>query len=169
MKELQEEATGLGLDFTGIKSKSGISELIEGYYKSQEGSVVKSVDDVVEEDEIEVAKPTKKLSKEARLRQLIKKMKDKAMATKIVTITNNDRRDNSVLTTTYLGFENQYFGMSRIVDLDTPIELEQCLIDIAKGSQVVLHTDEIVNGKRTGNKTPKLVKKFSVSLEDITK
>lgn len=165
MNELKDEATKLGLDFTGIKSKVALQELIDTYYKSQ------AADDLVEEKpEVTEDIATSQAPAQTRakgVRGMVAQLKKEALKTRIVRITNNDKRDNHVTTTCYLCCENQYWGISKIVPLDEPVELEQCLIDTAKGVEVVLHVDEIVDGKRTGNKVPKLVKKYVISYEDI--
>jgi len=85
------------------------------------------------------------------------------MKTRIVTITNKDNRDNDFTTTASLSFENQFFGLAKNVPLDVPVELEQALIDIAESTIITHHKDEIVDGKRTGNKVPVSVKKYVVS------
>jgi hypothetical protein len=85
------------------------------------------------------------------------------MKTSIVTITNKDNRENDVMTSVYLSFENQYFGLSKQVPLDLPVELENSLIKIAEGVRITLHKDEVRDGRRTGNKIPTSVKKFAIS------
>ena len=81
----------------------------------------------------------------------------------MVTITNKDPRDNNFTTTASLSFENQYFSIAKNVPLDVKVELEQALIDIAESVIITLHKDEIVGGKRTGNKVPVRTKKYVVS------
>lgn len=95
----------------------------------------------------------------------VKKLRDQAFKTRIVTITNKDNRENDIMTTAYLSFENQYFGLSKLVPLDVPVELEEALIRIAESTMMTLHKDEIVDGKRTGNKIATSVKKFAVSYD----
>jgi hypothetical protein len=85
------------------------------------------------------------------------------MTTQIVTITNKDPRENDVVTTAFLSFENQYFGKARNVPLDIPVELEVALISIAEGCIMTMHKDEVVNNRRTGNKITQRVKKYAVS------
>ena len=168
MEQLKDEATKLGLDFKGIKSKAALQELLDTYYESQ------AADDLVEEKQEEETVEEKKDNTQAPaqirakgVRAMVAQLKKEALKTKIVRITNNDKRDNHVTTTCYLSCENQYWGISKIVPLDEPVELEQCLIDTAKAIEVVLHVDEIIEGKRTGNKVPKLVKKYVISYEEI--
>lgn len=165
LQELKDEATALGLDFTGMKSKAEISQLIENHYEG-----VSSADAVQEKAEVEAEEETKLTAIPGKraggnpMLVLAKKMKDVAMKTRVVRITNNDKRENHLTTTAYLSCENQYFGISRIVPLDVPIELEQCLIDVAKSVEITLHVDD---GNRSGNKEPKLVKKYVISYEDV--
>lgn len=161
LQQLKDEATVLGLDFKGMKSKAEVSKLIEDHFESQ------AADDLVKvEDEI-TTEETVKPKKIDPMRALIASQKKAAMETRIVNISSNDKRENHVTTTAYLSCENQYFGLSKIVPLGVPIELEQCLIDQAKSVDVMLHVDEIVDGKRTGNKTHKLVKKYVISYEEV--
>jgi len=96
-------------------------------------------------------------------RKYVKEQKIASFKKQIVTITNKDPRDNNVTTTAYLSFENQYFGMARMVPLDIPVELEVALIKIAAACTMTLHKDEVIGGKRTGNKTPVRVKKYAIS------
>lgn len=96
-------------------------------------------------------------------RKRIAERKKAAMKTRIVTITNKDNRDNDFTTTAHLSMENQHFGIAKNVPLDTPVELEQCLIDIAESTMITQHRDEIIRGQRTGNKVPISVKKYVVS------
>jgi hypothetical protein len=105
----------------------------------------------------------RKPSKRMLMRRKIAEARKKAFKTHIVTLTNKDSRENDVMTTVNLSFENQYFGLSKIIPLDVPVELEKALIDIAENTRITLHKDEVVSGKRTGNKVPVSVKKFAIS------
>lgn len=177
LEELKAEAQALGITFNPKIGVDKLAAKIEEHYNSLSAEdSVKSIDDIVEEDEVfepETAtvivdkKGMEKLSKEQRVRQLVAEARKQAMATKVVTISSNDKRDSEYTTTAYLSMENQYFGVSKLIPLDIPIELEQCLIDVAKSTMITLHKDEVVNGKRTGNKVPQSVRKFNISYEDM--
>lgn len=163
LQELKDEATALGLDFTGMKSKAEIAQLIENHFESQAaGDLIQEAPEVEEKETPLSAIPGKRGGGNPML-ALARDMKVKAMKKRVVRITNNDKRENHLTTTAYLSCENQYFGISRLVPLDVPVELEQCLIDVAKSIEIVLHIDD---GSRTGNREPKLVKKYVVSYED---
>jgi hypothetical protein len=176
LEELQADATGLGIKFHPNTGEAKLKEKIEAFYESQSaGDLVEMIEDESEggeEDEEKIDTPVvtkrKKLTKEQKFRKIVSDAKVKAMKKRVVTVSSNDKRDNDVTTVAYLGFENQYFGISKLVPLDIPIELEACLIEIAKTTMITLHKDEIIEGKRTGNKTPVAVRKLSVSFEDMS-
>lgn len=99
-----------------------------------------------------------------RRRKYIARMKEAAMKTHIVTLTNKDARENDAADTAYLSFENQFFGLSKVVPLDEPVELETALIQIAACCTMPMHKDEIgKDGRPTGNKRTVRVKKYAIS------
>ena len=154
---LVDQANELGLEFAKNTSTKKLSEMI----KDAQGPAVK-----LEESETStnvLQSKQKVLSKEQIRRKKISERKAAAFKTRIVTITNKDNRDNDFTTTAQLSFENQFFGLAKNVPLDVPVELEQALIDIAESTVITHHKDEVVDGKRTGNKIPVSVKKYVVS------
>jgi len=167
IEELKAEAASLGIKFGPKIGAESLSERIEDFYnnKAVADIVKEKVEDTANEPEENIEKKTPDLA--ANSREAIAKARQAAMKTRVVRITSNDKRDNDVATVAYLGFENQYFGISKLVPLDVPLELEQALIDIAKTTKITLHKDEIIDGKRTGNKIPVSVKKLNVSYEDV--
>ena len=164
-EELKAVAIGLGIEFKGNPKKAELESLIEEHYESQSAGDLVKVQEEEEVKETTVKPAVKGLKKN--INKVVAKAKEDAMKTKVVTISSIDKRTSDLETTAYLGFENQYFGLSKLVPLDTPIELEVCLIEIAKTTEILTHVDEIVNGKRTGNKVPKKVKKYNVSFEEV--
>jgi hypothetical protein len=167
LEELKAEADVLGVVYSDRIGATKLAEKIEAYYTSQSaGDFVKVKEEVKDEKET----PQKKQSNAEQVeRDMIQAAKKAAMETKIVTISSNDKRDNDVMTSVYLSMENQHFSVAKYVPLDIPVELEVCLIEVAKSTFITLHTDEIIDGRRTGNKTPKSVHKFTISYEDIKK
>jgi hypothetical protein len=159
-QDLLDEAKELGLAFKGRISKEKLITLIDEHKMNQTIGDSEEATENLGDEQVKVStreQPAKSIP------QLVKEAKKRAFSKRVVTLTSNDKRDNDIVTTEPLMFENQYFSLSRIVPLDVPAELEQCLIDIAKECTIILHVDEVVNGKRTGNKMPKHVKKFTVS------
>lgn len=179
-KELLKEAEELGLDFPKNIPTDKLEALIMDSLETEQGDKLTEEEQAAEEKakkeeaeahaklmndvkKAESVKGSGELSRKSRIRQKIAEAKKKAFKTRIVTLTNKDNRENDIMTTANLSFENQHFGLSKIVPLDVPVELEQALIDIAESTRITLHKDEIVDGKRTGNKIPVSVKKFAVS------
>ena len=173
--ELKEEATNLGVEFKGNPKKDELIDMIKEKLADEAGTPIETKEEVFDDVEdtelsrvrtIRNSKAGKVMSKADKLKIAIKEAKEKAFAKRIVILTSNDKRDNDYVTSVPLFFENQYFALDRIVPLGIAVELEQCLIDIAKSTTITLHKDEILDGRRTGNKIPVQAKKFNVSYED---
>jgi len=170
-EDLLEQANELGLDFPSNVKTTKLQAMV-AEAKGEPAPVEESAPpspavkaDAQEESKEEASQKasTAKQSAYAAKRARIANAKKKAFATQVVTLTNKDNRENDLMTTVYLSFENQHFGLSKIVPLDVPVELENALIKIAERTMITLHKDEIVDGKRTGNKRPVRVKKFAIS------
>lgn len=155
-KELIDQANELGLEFAKNISTVKLQELVQ----ESQGPEEKQEEQT---NNIDVSAEKPVLTSLQKRRKFIAERKAKALKTSVVTITNKDNRDNDYTTTAHLSFENQYFGVAKNVPLDEPVELEQALIDIAESTMITHHKDEIVNGKRTGNKVATAVKKYVVS------
>lgn len=145
--QLLEQANELGLEFQSNIPSDKLQAMID--------------EALNESDKVVKAPPAPRGRK--RMREIIAESKKRALRKHVVTITNKDNRENDVMTTVPLSFENAYFGISRKVPLDIPVEIEEALLDIAESTMMTLHKDEIKNGQRTGNKIPVSVKKFAIS------
>lgn len=164
LEELKAEADVLGIEYNKNIGAAKLSEKIEAYYESQAaGDSVKVQAKPEEVKEEAPVKASGKLDKEGIKRKMIADAKAKAMNTRIVTVTNNDTRENGVLDADYFGFENQHFGKSLLVPFNVPVELPQCIINVIEKTYVMLHADEFIDGRRTGNKVTKRMKKYNVS------
>lgn len=93
---------------------------------------------------------------------LVLKVRKEAMKLVVVTITSNDSRDQGS-TAIYATCENQFFAKSRIVPLNTEVEIEQCLVDTLKEAKIVISQDEVIDGKRTGGSIAKEINKYNIS------
>ncbi|MCK5788727.1 MAG: hypothetical protein KAH32_07000 [Chlamydiia bacterium] len=140
-EELMEKATSLGIDYPKNISNLKLETLVKNYEPPIDETYT--------------------------LADLIASSKKKAMEKSIVTISNNDKRENAVTTTAYLSVANQYFDISRIVDLDTPVELEECLIQCAMDTPLQKHIPEIKNGMYSGNSVSVIGRKYNVVLERV--
>ena len=153
-QELLDQANDLSLEFHSNIPTDKLKVLIENELNKDPAKQEKSVDE---------KQVNPNLRPRLNKRQRIVKAKQRALKMQVVTITNKDNRENDMMTTVSLSFENEFFGISRSVPLDVAVEIETALVEIAEGTMMTLHKDEIVNGRRTGNKTAVSVKKFAVS------
>lgn len=168
--DLKAEALALEVTFKGNISNVKLKKLIAEAKGEPEpleetapaGPAVKKQPKEEAEAEISPAQSAATAVYIAR-RKKVQAAKARAFKTTIVVITNKDPRENDVMTTAYLSFENQHFGLSKLVPLDQPVELEHALIAIAASTTMTLHKAEVLNGRHTGNKVSVTVKKFAVS------
>lgn len=186
IEELRVEADGLGIKYHPKTGATKLAEKIEEFYVAQESAdIVKEapiedededeyIEETVEEQPVLSPKATPKVEKakvlnpKQQLLLTIAEMKKKALKKRIVTVSSNDKRDSEYTTTAYLSVSNQYMDIAKLVPLDIPVELEQCLISVAKTATITLHKDEIRDGRRTGNKVAVSVRKYNVSYEDMS-
>ena len=171
-EDMIAEAHDLELEFKGNISNVNLAAMLAEAKgepaplneKPPAGPAVKAEEPPKPDDEVqEPASVVLARSKHAKRRAAISRAKKEAFQTKVVTLTNRDPRENDKVTTAYLSFENQHFGLSKSVPLDIPVELEVALIHIAETALMTIHRDEVKNGRRTGNKITGRVKKYSVS------
>lgn len=175
--QLKDEATALGISFKGNTSKAELTDMIEEFYANEvnESKVEVRTDLKPEDDDVvvpelpnRIMKRIDKVSgtkgKSLELKALIAEAKQRAYKKRVVTISSNDTRDNQYVTAVPLFFENQYFALDRIVPLNIPVQLEQCLIDIAKSTTIAIHKRDQVDGKIG---TTVYAKKFNISYEDL--
>ena len=153
-QELLDQANDLSLEFHSNIPTDKLRVLIENKLNAEPE---------VQEDPADEEPVNPNLRPRLNKRQRIVKAKQRALKMQVVTITNKDNRENDVMTTVSLSFENEFFGISRSVPLDIAVEIETALVEIAEGTMMTLHKDEVVNGRRTGNKIPVATKKFAVS------
>lgn len=164
-EELTNQANELGLEFKGNISNKKLVEIIA----EAKGEPI-PLDETapegpkIKESSEESGNSTVNSNSEAEVRRkFVASQKEKAFKTSVITLTNKDSRENGTVTTAYLSFENQNYGISKIVPLDVPVELEHSLIKIAEAVTITLHKDEVIKGVRTGNKVPVTVKKYAIS------
>jgi hypothetical protein len=174
-EEMIAEALDLEIKHKGNISNIGLAKLIaeargepEPEFDAPSGPATKP-EPPEEDDDDDVETDTPKQSSAsavyARKRLKIAAAKKAALATTVVTITSKDPRENEVTTTAFLSVENQYFSIGRSVPLDIPVQLEKCLIATAKTCKIPMHKDEVVSGRRTGNKVTIMVNKYAISYE----
>lgn len=176
IEDLKIEADGLGIKYSAQIGAKKLKEKIDEYYdnEAEDSKPVIEPDDVETEPELEsdivedelddplaLSQKTKRknrihsaLNKKIALRERVANAKKLAFTKSKVVITNLDMRDKD-LTDCYLGFENSYFGKSRLIPFGKPVWLENALIEVAESTPMTEHINEVGrDGKRTGNKIP---------------
>ena len=132
LEELKAEASDLGITYSPNISAVKLAAKIEEFYAAQEtpGGVVAA---------IAVEEPTPTTSGVS-MGVLARQMESEARVTHVVTITDNDQRENNMTTTVSVSCGNDYFdlGMKR-VPLNIPVELEQGFINVLKEIVIPMH------------------------------
>jgi mRNA-degrading endonuclease toxin of MazEF toxin-antitoxin module len=153
LEELKKEATDLGLSFNANIGEAKLAEKIEAYYKSQETSKVE-------------VKQSESVKKAKSLGERVKEAEEAARKTRIVTIVDNDQRENNLTTTVSVTCGNEHFelGLMRI-PLNEPVEVMQGFIDVLKEIKIPMH----VVDRKTGLTRTVLRNRYSISYEDDLK
>lgn len=156
IEELRQEATELGISYNANIGAAKLTEKIEEFYAAQEGTVpVVKLETVAERGSRK--KTIGERAVEARL---------EAMKTHIVTITDNDQRENNLTTIVSVNCSNDYFDLgTRRVPLNVPVEVEQGFINVLKEIQIPMH----VRDNATGLGKTVLRHRYSIAYSDELK
>jgi hypothetical protein len=86
-----------------------------------------------------------------------------ARKTRVVTITDNDQRENNQTTVAVVNCSNLYFDLGTVyIPLNVPVEVRQGHINVLLETEIPLH----VKDPKTGLSTLAMRKRYSVSYED---
>ena len=154
LDELKQEAKELGMAFSPNIGESKLQEKIDEFYAAKEKEA--------EEENAPVTKDTA-VDGQKTMGQLAKEAEDKARVTQVVTIVDNDQRENNQTTSVTVNCSNVYFDLGQIVlPLNTPVEVMQGHIDVLKEIEIPMHALD----PKTRLNTLKMRKRYSISLED---
>ena len=157
LEELKQEAAELGIEHSANIGAAKLASKIEEYYASQETSVM--------DPALPQVKATKSGNTGRSMRDRINEAKAKASVTHIVTITDNDQRENNVTTTVTVNCSNGYFDLgTKILPLNTPIELQQGFINVLKEIQIPMHVQD-----KSGMTKTVLRNRYSIQIDDDLK
>lgn len=158
MKELKKEATDLGITFPPNIKEETLKAKIEAYYEAEEAKATP----IVVKEEVETTKPDNKKT----MRQRANEAEIAAKKTQIVTIVDNDQRENNLTTTVSVNCSNDYFDLgTKRIPLNIPVELEQGFINVLKEIKIPMHTVNQITG--LGQTT--LRNRYSLSTENELK
>ena len=164
LQELKQEATDLGIEFSANIGATKLAEKIDSYYKSQEtsGEEIQAAVKAKEAEEKSEDKPAVK-GREDRFARA-KRAEDRARQTKIITITDNDTRENNQTTVAIANCSNLYFDLGTVyIPLNIPVEVKQGHIDVLANVEIPLH----VKDAKSGLFKTEVRKRYSISYEQI--
>lgn len=158
--DLKAEADDLGIKYSPNIGAKKLSEKIEDYYTSKETNVIKPEEYSSENPEVD--KKTGRRTKGQKIRDA----KEKATVKHIVTIIDNDQRENHLTTVVPVTCTNEFFDLgTKKVPLNTPVELEQGFIDVLREIRIPMH----VKDQHSGQSKVVLRSRYTVSVEDYLK
>ena len=166
LQELKQEATDLGIEYSANIGATKLAEKIEDYYKSQEtsGEEIQAAVAAKEAKEQSEEKPAVKGKEDKYARA--KKAEERARQTRIVTITDNDTRENNQTTVAIANCSNLYFDLGTVyIPLNIPVEIKQGHLDTLANLEIPLH----VKDAKSGLFKTEVRKRYSIGYEQIDK
>lgn len=153
LDELKQEAKELGLQFSANIGEVKLQDKIDEFYAAKEKEAEKENEPVTKATKVSGSKTMGELARIAEV---------KARKTQIVTIVDNDQRENNQTTTVTVNCSNAYFDLGQmILPLNTPVEVMQGHIDVLKEIEIPMHTMD----PKTKLSMVKMRKRYSISLE----
>lgn len=138
LDELKKEATELGITFSPNIGEAKLQEKIDAKYEEMESTAIKPEDFVEDPEEL---KP--KATKEKGYKSFARKLEEAARELKVVTIIDNDQRQNNYTTTATANCSNQYFDLGTVhLPLGEKIQVRQGHIDALKSVKIPRHTTD---------------------------
>ena len=163
LDELKQEAKELGISFSPNIGAAKLSEKIENYYKEKETNNAIINKAIAKQEKDEKLKGTKQTNKQL---SKVAAAKKAAMKTKIVTIIDNDQRENHLTTVVPVSCTNAYFDLgTKHIPLNTPVEVQQGFIDTLKDIKIPMH----VKNPHTGQSKTVLRPRYTINFEDKLK
>ena len=164
---LKQEATELGINFPKNIGAETLAAKIESHYESQETSgkeIIAAVEANEKSEEKSAVKGKATTSTVPNHLQVAKTAEERARTTKVITITDNDMRENNQTTVAVVNCSNMYFDLGTVyIPLNMPVEVKQGHIDALAGVEIPLH----VKDPKTGLSTLRMRSRYSISYEDM--
>jgi hypothetical protein len=168
LDELKQEATELGIDFSDRIGEATLQSRIDTYYESQETSG-KEIEKAVEAKEaaVEIEKSEEKSAVKSKRKRTIheraKEAEKAARKTRVITIIDNDQRENNQTTSVPVSCGNGFFDLGTIIlPLNMPVEVMQGHINTLREVEIPQH----VKDPKTNLSSVVLRKRYTISYED---
>ena len=166
IEELKQEATELGISFNQNIGADKLQAKIDAYYESQETSGNEILAAVEKQEAMEKSEEKSAVSdngKSTDLAKFVNAAEAAARKTRVVTITDNDQRENNQTTVAVVNCSNLYFDLGTVyIPLNVHVEVIQGHINVLLETEIPLH----VKDPKTGLSTLAMRKRYSVSYED---
>ena len=167
IEELKQEAAELGISFPQNIGADKLQVKIDEYYESQETSG-NGIQDAVKKQEAMEQSEEKSAVKDnddvnTHMNKYAKKAEEDARKTRIVTITDNDQRENNQTTVAVVNCSNIYFDLgTAYIPLNVPVEVKQGHLNVLNETEIPLH----VKDPKTNLSTLTMHKRYAISYED---
>ena len=166
IEELKQEATELGISFNQNIGADKLQAKIDAYYESQETSGNEILAAVEKQEAMEKSEEKSAVNDNGKsndLAKFVSAAEAAARKTRVVTITDNDQRENNQTTVAVVNCSNLYFDLGTVyIPLNVPVEVRQGHINVLLETEIPLH----VKDPKTGLSTLAMRKRYSVSYED---
>jgi len=160
LEELKKEATDLGITYSPNIGEAKLEAKIEEYYKSDETN-----SDTIKK-EIEKKEATKVKVKTNTLRNRANEAERKARIPHIVTIVDNDQRENNVTTMVSVTCGNDWFDLGLVrIPLNEPVEVMQGHLNVLKEIKIPMHSID----RKSGLTRTTLRQRYSIDYQDELK
>ena len=147
LDELKQEAKELGIRFVPNISAEKLSAKIEEYYESQETSDQEIETAVAEKEKSEEKSVVGDNKGKKSMAQKAKEMEAKARELVVVTLIDNDTRENNQTTVSVVNCSNNYFDLGTVyIPLNVPVEVRRGHLEVLKDTQIPLHTKDPTTG-----------------------
>ena len=167
IEELKQEAAELGISFQPNIGADKLQAKIDEWYVSQETSG-NGIQDAVKKQEAMEQSEEKSAVKDnddanTHMNKYAKKAEEDARKTRIVTITDNDQRENNQTTVAVVNCSNIYFDLgTAYIPLNVPVEIKQGHLNVLSETEIPLH----VKDPKTNLSTLTMRKRYAISYED---
>ena len=147
LDELKQEAKELGIRFVPNISAEKLSAKIEEYYESQETSDQEIETAIAEKEKSEEKSVVGDNKGKKSMAQKAKEMEARARELVVVTLIDNDTRENNQTTVAVVNCSNNYFDLGTVyIPLNVPVEVRRGHLNVLKEIEIPLHTKNPKNG-----------------------
>ena len=170
IKELKQEASELGITYNQNIGAEKLAAKIEDHYKSQETSGTELLEAIAAQEAKEKSEEKSAVKGKAATSTvpnhilIANAAEARARTTRVITITDNDVRENNQTTVAIANCSNMYFDLGTVyIPLNMPVEVKQGHIDTLLGVEIPLHGKD----PKSGLSTLRMRSRYSISYEDM--